>query len=555
MIVDLFAGPGGWDVAAHELGLDPIGIEYEQWACATRAAAGFQTIRADVATVDPARFAGLDGLIASPPCQGFSMAGKGAARDLIPELLASIRARRWDDRADPDPRVWLIVDMGRWLEQLDPAWIALEQVPGVMPIWRAYADLFRDRRLQRLVRAVERRRLRCPTDPHEGDPDGRPWQGGASTGADHAREPVDSLFGTQERWVTMAEALGWGMTNRPGMTLAVGTKSGGIDPMGLGGSGARRIVFGERGVGRWVEPGEIDGDWRVGFPRRDDKGTSPDGYRERDWSGIDEPAPTLTGRSLLGLVVEPLEDDEPQEYRYEDDELAWGVLGDDWVVSTGMNTMSVSRDPQDMQPYERPISEPAPTLGTMAGGQWSVGPPGHRQPPMRWKDDVTVEMRRGGDRIHEGVDPGEEPSPTVTTRADRWQVNTGRAWAEGGSREDAQVVDASNEPAPALTAKSGGQWQIRNTGRERATVRDGDEPAPTLAFGHTSSEWVFERPATTIQGDARVFTGRAHRQRRPRQLEDGRPVGERDPPVDRGRPDPAIVQPRLPCPGHQNPPV
>lgn len=26
-VVDLFAGPGGWDVAAHRLGLDPIGVE------------------------------------------------------------------------------------------------------------------------------------------------------------------------------------------------------------------------------------------------------------------------------------------------------------------------------------------------------------------------------------------------------------------------------------------------------------------------------------------------------------------------------------------------
>jgi len=28
-VVDLFAGPGGWDLAARELGLDPIGLEWD----------------------------------------------------------------------------------------------------------------------------------------------------------------------------------------------------------------------------------------------------------------------------------------------------------------------------------------------------------------------------------------------------------------------------------------------------------------------------------------------------------------------------------------------
>lgn len=31
--VDLFAGPGGWDVAAHWLGVDPLGIEWDDAAC------------------------------------------------------------------------------------------------------------------------------------------------------------------------------------------------------------------------------------------------------------------------------------------------------------------------------------------------------------------------------------------------------------------------------------------------------------------------------------------------------------------------------------------
>jgi hypothetical protein len=37
--VDLFAGAGGWDVAALELGVDTIGVENDDAAVATRAAA------------------------------------------------------------------------------------------------------------------------------------------------------------------------------------------------------------------------------------------------------------------------------------------------------------------------------------------------------------------------------------------------------------------------------------------------------------------------------------------------------------------------------------
>jgi len=32
-VVDLFAGPGGWDVAAVELGLDPLGVEWAGEEC------------------------------------------------------------------------------------------------------------------------------------------------------------------------------------------------------------------------------------------------------------------------------------------------------------------------------------------------------------------------------------------------------------------------------------------------------------------------------------------------------------------------------------------
>lgn len=51
--IDLFAGPGGWDVGARELCIDPLGIELDENACATRAAAGLRTLRGDVAALSP----------------------------------------------------------------------------------------------------------------------------------------------------------------------------------------------------------------------------------------------------------------------------------------------------------------------------------------------------------------------------------------------------------------------------------------------------------------------------------------------------------------------
>jgi DNA (cytosine-5)-methyltransferase 1 len=55
-----------------------------------------------------------------------------------------------------------------------------------------------------------------------------------------------------EPWITMAAALGWGMTGRPYFTLATaGGNRGGADEQ-VGGSGARRALYGERGAGRWT---------------------------------------------------------------------------------------------------------------------------------------------------------------------------------------------------------------------------------------------------------------------------------------------------------------
>lgn len=401
LIVDLFGGPGGWDEALRMLGVDRpvIGIEHDAAACATRAAAGHLTIRADVAAYPVEPFLGrVWGLIASPPCPPFSAAGKrGGARDeaqLRAHLLACA-GHGWIPPEPPeggwtDPRSPLVLQPLRWAEALRPEWIILEQVPLVARLWSAMAvalEALGYRTKVALVQAADygvpqtRQRavlIAClsswPTIP-------RPT---------HAKEASSS----RQRWVSMAAALGW-------------------DPS------------------------------LVGFARRDDRGDSPTGYRERDLRDTEQPAFTVTekARSWQRELVR---------------------------IPTGQ-TGARSKETR------RGSDEPAPTVAF-----------GHNASPWAWEEGVRVEVRRGprpgdepGDNLAEGFDPAEEPAQTVTSRVDRWQINTGRDWKPGGSREDAQTIDVTDSPAPAFTGKAGGQW------------------------------WI-ERPATTLQGDPRVFVPGGH---------------------------------------------
>jgi DNA (cytosine-5)-methyltransferase 1 len=143
--LDLFAGPGGWETGARPLGLSPLGIENDPDACATAEAAGHLRIRADVAALDPLDFWPVRGFIASPPCPGFSRGGlhdgigdlpllqAAVALGATPAVLAGVREQQADERSA------LALEPLRWIETLRPDWIALEQVPRVLPLWEAYA--------------------------------------------------------------------------------------------------------------------------------------------------------------------------------------------------------------------------------------------------------------------------------------------------------------------------------------------------------------------------------------------------------------------------------
>lgn len=323
-IVDLFAGPGGWDIAARDLGLDPIGIELSASACATRAANGLATIRASVADYPPERFGHITGLIASPPCPLFSSAGSGAGRALIAEICAAVTdalagrplaPHRTILEAMTSPTIALEASLtaepARWIAATRPEWIAMEQVPAVLPIWRHYAHLLRaagysawagilsaeqygapqTRRRAVLIAS----RTRTVTRP---EPTHQRFEPGTAAGA--ADECHPSLFSPGlAPWISMADALGW-----PDGTGPVAHHH----PRGDGKSG-----------GQWT------------LTDRQDHGA------ERN---VDEPAPTITASLDNGNKR--------------------------WTVNTHTDQRP------DGTTQERPLDAPAPTLTGKSGGQWTM---------------------------------------------------------------------------------------------------------------------------------------------------------------------------------------
>lgn len=147
--VGAFAGAGGWSIAAERLGLRGVEVELNPAACETLRAAGFVTIEGSVTSPkiqDHWSINAVPGLIASPPCQTFSAAGKGAGRADMDLILLALKRWAWNQDDFSDPRTALVLEPARWiLERIARnhpyEWIAMEQVPTCLPIWHAYAEM------------------------------------------------------------------------------------------------------------------------------------------------------------------------------------------------------------------------------------------------------------------------------------------------------------------------------------------------------------------------------------------------------------------------------
>ncbi|MEU9996888.1 DNA cytosine methyltransferase [Streptomyces sp. NPDC050848] len=170
VIVDLFAGPGGLDIAAEVLGVPAIGVEWEKSTRETRHAAGLRTTEVgDVAKVNPldpeVRSARV--LTGGPPCQTYSVAGNREGHKALDEVrdLAQLVGdsktveelekawaeveRRAVELEWADERTGLVLQPLRWIVEKkiksDPyEVVVLEQVPTVLPVWKKYRDILRE---------------------------------------------------------------------------------------------------------------------------------------------------------------------------------------------------------------------------------------------------------------------------------------------------------------------------------------------------------------------------------------------------------------------------
>lgn len=296
LIVDGFAGPGGWSQGLRMLGLHDVGLEWDTAACKTRAAAGHLTIQCDIAQYPTAPFTGrIWGGIFSPPCQAWSRAGKGLGlvdQPLVRQAVTDL-ARGRDTRAEllaqcRDKRSLLAAEPVRWLRDLRPEWVAMEEVPDVLPLFRQIAEVLRgwgysvwvgvlnaadygvpQTRRRAILIASRARRVSAPEPTH----------------AEQAEDA--GLFGPgRARWVSMAEALGWGATDRTAPTVtAGGGKTGGPEPFP---TQARQSLLDAQERGAWVlRTGNNSMKHSRSGSRRGEGGVVA---YER---GVGEPAPTL----------------------------------------------------------------------------------------------------------------------------------------------------------------------------------------------------------------------------------------------------------------------
>ncbi len=305
IILDLFAGPGGWSHALTAIGARDIGLEWDEWACKTRAVAGQLTIRTDVARYPTWIFSGrILGLIASPPCQAWSMAGKRLGlvdQPLVHQAVADLAVGR-DTReqllgACADERSLLAAEPMRYLHALntvgEPEWVVMEEVPDVLPLWRQYAAILRTwgfsvwtgilnaadygvpQTRKRAILLASRVRVAEPPPPTHAK----------------AAEP-ESLFGPgRARWVSMAEALGWGATDRPVPTVcAGGGPGGGPEPFP---SGSRKTLTDARDRGTWTP--RIDTEIVLASRREGSDWAARHGTRENRPAAA--PAPTFTAEA------------------------------------------------------------------------------------------------------------------------------------------------------------------------------------------------------------------------------------------------------------------
>lgn len=217
-VLDLFAGTGV-GVACQQLGVIEYGVEKMKAAQDTRKLNGMGLAYDDVWDIEKAEGLKFDTLWASPPCQTFSVAGKGEGRKALTDVLEAIRAWRWTSIESlkrlgdevGDERTALVLTPLAYVYKFRPTFVAFEQVPAVLPVWEACAAVMRSmgysawtgylhaeqygvpqtRKRAYLIARLDGKEAQPPTPTHS---------------RYYARSP-EKLDPGVKKWVSMAEGL------------------------------------------------------------------------------------------------------------------------------------------------------------------------------------------------------------------------------------------------------------------------------------------------------------------------------------------------------------
>jgi DNA (cytosine-5)-methyltransferase 1 len=262
VIVEGFGGPGGWATALRNRNTPHIGMELDPWACATRAAEQHPTIQCDVTQYPTAPFRGrITGKVDSPPCQAWSQSGHMLGLEdqpLVHQAVDDLAVGR-DTRASlltacKDKRSLLAAEPMRWYHDLRPEFVCLEEVPAVLPLWQHIARILTawgysvwcgilntadyglgQARRRAILIASRMRQVGRPEATHY--------------------DPRKGLQFWGQPWITMAEALGWGYTDRPAPTVTGGgTETGGAEPWSSTSRAAMRAAMDDPGHWAWRKP-------------------------------------------------------------------------------------------------------------------------------------------------------------------------------------------------------------------------------------------------------------------------------------------------------------
>ena len=354
--LDLFAGTG-WGVACQRLGIKEAGVEIMPEAIATREANGMETIYRDVwdglkLTEEQHReqYGPYGLLIASPPCQTFSTAGKGAGRAALNDVLEAIELHAYKDaealRAfgeKHDPRTALVLTPLAYVWRDRPRLVALEQVPTVLPVWEACAEVMREWGYDVKVAILNAEQYGVPQTRK------RAILVARRNGPVHMPTPTHSRYYSHKpekldpgvkKWVSMAEALGWG-----GFTAEKVMGRGMVERYGeRPGRDATQPAFAIRASAGGMEPG--------GFVLRSNYGTGGDSSKRGERTS-NQPAPTLTSKADRNKWN--------GQQNMSVDEAAALQSYPTHIAASGTSCQIV--DP-------RPVTHPAPTITGAANAEW-----------------------------------------------------------------------------------------------------------------------------------------------------------------------------------------